>query len=139
MRTMSSVAGVLAVVAVVVVVVPPARAQTCVGDCDNIGVVLVNDLIRGVNIVLGLELASTCPAFENSDGQVDMAQLIKAVNNALSGCPSGPTPTASETTTATGTATATATPTTVAPTHTATNTTTATATATALATATAWR
>jgi hypothetical protein len=40
-----------------------------------------------VNIALGSLPVSACPAFENADGQVDIAQLIRAVSNALNGCP----------------------------------------------------
>src|SRR5260221_9289588 len=82
MRT-SSIAGALAVL---VAVASPARSQTCVGDCDQNGVVTITDLLLGVNIVLGEKPVSACPAFENSEGKVDMPQLIKGVNNALEGC-----------------------------------------------------
>jgi hypothetical protein len=47
----------------------------------------ISDLILGVNIVLGNQPPSACPAFENGQGQVDVAQLIKGVKNALNGCP----------------------------------------------------
>jgi hypothetical protein len=39
-----------------------------------------------VNIALGQQPVSACPAFENGQGKVDIAQLIKGVNNALNGC-----------------------------------------------------
>jgi hypothetical protein len=58
----------------------------CTGDCDGDHVVSVSELITGVAIVLGNDSASGCPALENSAGQVDIAQLIKAVGNALDGC-----------------------------------------------------
>ena len=45
----------------------------------------ISDLIIGVNIVLGTQPTSACPAFENAQGTV-VAQLIKGVNNALEGC-----------------------------------------------------
>jgi hypothetical protein len=50
--------------------------------------VSINDLITGVNIVLGNLPVSSCPAFENTEGMVDIAQLVRAVSNALDGCPS---------------------------------------------------
>ena len=61
-------------------------AQECVGDCDGNGVVAINELILGVNIVLAIQPDTACPAFANSQGMVDIAQLIKGVNNALGGC-----------------------------------------------------
>ena len=61
----------------------------CVGDCDDDGAVAINELILGVNIDLGLQPGDTCPAFLNSEGMVDIAQLIKGVNNALNGCSLG--------------------------------------------------
>ena len=59
------------------------------GDCDGNGRVAINELILGVNIVLDLQPVDACPAFANADGMVDIAQLIKGVNNALDGCGSG--------------------------------------------------
>ena len=46
----------------------------------------INDLILGVNIALGSQPVSACPAFANDDNEVTVAQLIKGVNNALNGC-----------------------------------------------------
>src|SRR5262245_32457584 len=107
-----------------------ARAQ-CVGDCQGDGEVSINDLILGVNISLGLQPLDACPPFQNAQGEVDIAQLIKGVTNALNGCPEEPTATA--TATSPGVATRTATPVATA-THTApaeaTNTATAQATST---------
>ena len=63
-----------------------APAQTCVGDCGGTGTVRMNDLILGVNIALGLQPTSACPAFQNAEGEVDIAQLLKGVANALNDC-----------------------------------------------------
>src|SRR5262249_7879384 len=72
---------------------------------------------------LGLQTVADCEAFANSNGEVDVAQLIQGVRNALNGCPSPPTPS--------GTVPPTSTPTTtVAPTRTPANTPTATPTQT---------
>jgi Alpha/beta hydrolase domain len=61
----------------------------CGGDCDRDRTVAVNELITGVNIVLGSALVDQCPAFDcNEDGTVTVACLIQAVNRALGGCPS---------------------------------------------------
>ena len=77
----------------------PALPRTCIGDCDDGGVVTIDELILGVNIALGSANFSACRAFDcNSDchpgpapvtpiASVDVACLIRAVNNALDGCP----------------------------------------------------
>jgi hypothetical protein len=109
----------------------PAQ-NSCVGDCDGTGMVTISDLILGVNIVLELQPVSACPAFENAEGVVDIAQIMKGVNNALEGCMADPTATATTAHTATATATATI----PAPTFTPTGTPTGTAAATFTATAT---
>lgn len=65
----------------------PARAQTCVGDCNDDKMVLVNELIIGVNIALDQASIDACPAFDvNGDGKVTINELITAVGNALNGC-----------------------------------------------------
>jgi len=63
--------------------IPP---EACTGDCDDNGMVAINELILGVNIVLGLQPVDACPAFASSQEMVDIAQLITGVNNALDGC-----------------------------------------------------
>jgi len=62
-------------------------AQICVGDCDGQSKVVISNLVLGVNIALGLQPVSACEAFANSQGVVDIAQLVKGVDNALDGCP----------------------------------------------------
>jgi hypothetical protein len=65
---------------------PPT--PSCVGDCDGDGEVSIGELILGVNISLGNQQISACPAFDaNGDGGVGINELIQAVNNALEGCP----------------------------------------------------
>jgi hypothetical protein len=86
-----SMLGALAVLALLVA--PATHAQTCVGDCNGDGMVSINELIVGVNIDLGSQPASKCPPFQNAQGDVNIAQLIKGVNNALNGCGGGATPT----------------------------------------------
>jgi len=44
------------------------------GDCGGDGMVTINDLILGVNIALGNLPADDCPAFQNAQGNVDIAQ-----------------------------------------------------------------
>jgi hypothetical protein len=41
----------------------PARAQSCVGDCDDDGQVKINELVLGINIGLELLPLSVCPSF----------------------------------------------------------------------------
>ena len=60
----------------------------CVGDCNQNGVVAINELIIGVRISLGEASLALCPAFDaDGDGQVRINELIRGVNAALSGCP----------------------------------------------------
>lgn len=59
----------------------------CVGDCDMNGSVSIGELIRGVNIALGLQDLANCPCFDsNMNGSVSIGELIQAVNRALNGC-----------------------------------------------------
>ncbi len=64
----------------------------CPGDCNGDGMVVINDLITCVNIALGNDPVTTCPACDaNGDGMVTINELILAVNAAfLPECPSGP-------------------------------------------------
>lgn len=94
MRAVRGAAAALAMAVVVLLTAAPGRAQgPCVGDCQNQGVVTVADMVLGVNIVLGNDPPSACPNFQNSEGVVDIAQLVKGVSNLLNGCSGGPTPT----------------------------------------------
>lgn len=72
-----------------------AAAQPCAGDCPPANLqVAINELVLGVNIALGNALLPVCPSYDaNSNGAVDIDELITAVNNAQRGCPGGPTPT----------------------------------------------
>ena len=59
----------------------------CVGDCDNNGMVTVDELITGVSIVLGNVPVITCPPFDaNGVPGVTIDELVVGVNNALEGC-----------------------------------------------------
>ncbi|MBI3783986.1 MAG: hypothetical protein HY270_11355 [Deltaproteobacteria bacterium] len=60
-----------------------AEAQS-VGDCNGDGQVTVDELVTGVNIALGSESLSHCPAFDaDGDGAVTVDELILAVQSAL--------------------------------------------------------
>jgi hypothetical protein len=67
---------------------PTASAgPACVGDCDGDGEVEINELISGVNIALGNQALTVCPAFDgNGSGDVSIGELITAVSNSLNGC-----------------------------------------------------
>lgn len=103
--------------------------SSCLGDCGGRGLVDISDLVTGVNIALGYQPISVCPAFDNGSGMVTVDVLIRAVNNALNGCPPAPTATSTATRTATASATATQ-PVVETATSTATPTTSATITGT---------
>src|SRR5262249_33619916 len=63
-------------------------AQACAGDCNCDSQVIINELIRGVNILLGNALLDTCPQFDtDGDGTVVVSELIAGVSNTLQGCP----------------------------------------------------
>ncbi len=59
----------------------------CAGDCSGFGAVAINDLITLVNIALGTAEPAVCAGGGLPvGGEVDVAVIIEAVNNALSGC-----------------------------------------------------
>jgi len=60
--------------------------SACVGDCNGNSSVAINELVVGVDIVLGVQPVGACPAFWSPAGLVDVAQIITAVNNELGGC-----------------------------------------------------
>jgi hypothetical protein len=82
-------------------VTPTATPASCVGDCNADGVVRINELIRGVNIVMGTAPLSACPAIncEPSLDDVSVNCAVSAVANALNGCsaPMSPVQTATPT------------------------------------------
>lgn len=62
--------------------------STCVGDCDNMGRVTVTQLLKMVNIDLGILPLSDCLAGDgNGDGRITISDIVKAVNNTLGSCP----------------------------------------------------
>jgi glucoamylase len=59
----------------------------CRGDCDDDGEVTVDELMRGVRIVLGSTPPAACAALDtDGDGAVMVDELIGAVRHALKGC-----------------------------------------------------
>jgi hypothetical protein len=83
-----------------------AQTATCAGDCNQDGVVRVNELIRLVKAVQGVVclIAPNCPPPDpclgldvDGDGAISADELIfgvnrvvEAVGNCLSGCPVAP-------------------------------------------------
>ena len=62
--------------------------SACTGDCNEDGLVTVDELVKGVNIALSLLPVTDCTAFDrNGDGTVTVDELVTAVNAALTGCP----------------------------------------------------
>ena len=62
-------------------------SAVCVGDCNRDREVVVNELIFGVNVVLGSRDVRDCPAFDpDGDGQVRINDLVLAVTSLLDGC-----------------------------------------------------
>jgi hypothetical protein len=60
----------------------------CVGDCDANRLIRIDELVRSVNIALGSIPISLCRSCdEDGDGEIQIAELIVAVRNALNGCP----------------------------------------------------
>jgi len=61
----------------------------CTGDCGGGGsTVSIDELVLGVNIALGQGAPEQCPAYPACEiGPVCISDLIRAVGNALEGCP----------------------------------------------------
>lgn len=60
----------------------------CIGDCRRMHAVAVNDVITLVNIALGTAQPSSCSDGIPSGSEVNVALIVRAVNNALNGCAS---------------------------------------------------
>jgi hypothetical protein len=66
---------------------PTATPGDCTGDCDGGGLVTINELVLGVNILLGQSTVDACRAMDrNGNGQVTIEELIAAVRASLRGC-----------------------------------------------------
>lgn len=61
--------------------------NVCVGDCDDSGIVAVNELVTGVNILLSKTALTSCPQFDtDADDRVSVNEVIMSVNDAVQGC-----------------------------------------------------
>jgi hypothetical protein len=71
----------------------PAEGQHCAGDCSNDREVTVDELVVCLGVALGSGTAF-CPVCDRGgDGSVGIDDLVRAVRNALSGCPADVLPT----------------------------------------------
>ena len=63
--------------------------SACVGDCNNDGgAVTLDEVVTMVDIAFGHTPLAACQAGDaNHDGQITVDELLRAVNNALTGCP----------------------------------------------------
>jgi len=62
--------------------------RVCVGDCDDNGMVTIDEIITGVNMALGTVGLDACPPFDlDRRGTVTVDELLIAVGNALASCP----------------------------------------------------
>jgi poly(3-hydroxybutyrate) depolymerase/6-phosphogluconolactonase (cycloisomerase 2 family) len=65
----------------------------CAGDCDWNTQVTVDEIVQGVNIVLGTAPLSACEMFDDDGaGTVTVDKVLRGVNNALNGCADPLTP-----------------------------------------------
>src|SRR5262245_56345612 len=62
--------------------------QPCVGDCDGSHSVAIDELIVAVSFALGNQPLGACPSFGCEEGgTISIQCLLRAVRNALDGCP----------------------------------------------------
>lgn len=62
-------------------------ARACAGDCDLNGLVTVDEVVKAVNVALGLEPLSQCVAADtNKDGSVTIDEIVTAVIAVLEVC-----------------------------------------------------
>lgn len=69
-----------------------AGGALCGGDCDNSNAVTINELIIGINILLGNQGTIACPVADlNGNARVTVDESIAATGNAHEGCGTHPT------------------------------------------------
>ena len=65
----------------------PSPAPTCAGDCDGNGQVTVDEIVRGVNIVMDSVSVDNCRNLDrNDDSRISVYEIMQAVYTALYGC-----------------------------------------------------
>lgn len=63
------------------------ESPACVGDCDRSGVVTVDEIVRMVNIALGIFPTTYCVAGDrDGNGGITIDEIIDAVRRVLEGC-----------------------------------------------------
>jgi hypothetical protein len=68
--------------------VTQAPPPPCVGDCNLDNDVAINELLTGVNIAIGSQSLAACASMDSDEsGTVAVNEIVRAVNNALTGCP----------------------------------------------------
>lgn len=75
--------------AAIVLALSPATTfgQDCAGDCDDSGHVTVNEVVKTVNMALGTMPMAVCPSVDmNDDEQVEITEVIGAVDSSIRGC-----------------------------------------------------
>jgi len=66
---------------------PPQLAAACVGDCNRDCTLHVAELLSGVRVALAASGLEQCVAFDDDfDGVVEIAELVRGVDNFLAGC-----------------------------------------------------
>jgi hypothetical protein len=62
--------------------------QACAGDCDGNDRITVDEIVTLVNVALGTTAARSCPNSVPDSTEIDVTFVVRAVHNALTGCPS---------------------------------------------------
>lgn len=66
--------------------------DACTGDCDGVGTVTIDEIVLGVNILLGKADHTQCTRMDrNVDRTVSIDEIVAAVGSLLSGCTDCPT------------------------------------------------
>ncbi len=66
----------------------PCPPDSCVGDCNIDGRVVISEMVLGVGIALGQTSLADCPAIDpGGDGGAEINELVQSVANGLHGCP----------------------------------------------------
>ena len=64
-----------------------AGTNPCLGDCNGDRALTVEEIVKMVNVALGVEELSGCPSADrDGDGNVTIDEILIALNMALLGC-----------------------------------------------------
>ena len=64
-----------------------ATPRSCAGDCNQDGMVTVDEILVGVSMALGERAVQDCPQLDvDDDGFVTVDEILKAISLALSSC-----------------------------------------------------